>query len=124
MSQLANSFPAIDFAVITKTNKGETKLVSAIDSELPAKSLDGVMNLAKLSLNSYQIGARELLPVWWMDGRPCVVTGYTKAWERGGEATVTCFTPQEQFHTIRLSEALAKVKASGSLIGHVEVTRK
>jgi hypothetical protein len=122
--QITASLPAIDFAVITKTSKGEPEIISAIDRELPAKRLNGVMNLAKLSLNSYQIGARDLLPVWWIDGRPRVITGYAKAWEEGGEATVTWFTVQDQFQTIRLSEALAKLKASGTLIGHVEVARK
>jgi hypothetical protein len=81
------------------------------------------MNLAKLSLNSYQIGARDLLPVWWIDGGPCVITGYAKAWEPGGEATVTWFV-QGEFQTVRLNEALAKLKAAGPLIGHVEVARK
>jgi hypothetical protein len=124
VEQIVKSLPAIDFAVISKTSVSEAKLVSAIDRELPAKSLHGVVNLAKLSLNSYQIGARDLLPVWWIDGRPCVITGYAKAWQEGGEATLTWFTTQEQFHTIRLSEGLSKLKASGSLIGHVEVPRK
>jgi hypothetical protein len=124
VEQIAKLVPAIDFAVITKTTKSERRVVSAIDREIPAKSLHGVVNLAKLSLNSYQIGARDLLPVWWIDGRPCVITGYAKAWEPGGEATVTWFNTQEQFHTIRLSAALEKLKASGSLIGHVEMPRK
>ncbi|MCW1921473.1 hypothetical protein OKA05_02845 [Luteolibacter arcticus] len=123
VEQIARSLPSIDFAVITRTSGKETKLVSAIDRELPAKSLQGVVNLAKLSINSYQIGARDLLPVWWIDGRACVVTGYAKAWEPGGEASVTWFT-QANFQTIRLSEALEKLKASGSLIGYVEVPRE
>lgn len=121
VEQIVKSLPAIDFAVTTK--KSETKRVSAIDRELPAKSLHGVVNLAKLSLNSYQMGARDLLPVWWIDGQPCVITGYARAWEPGGEATLTWFNKPEQFHTIRLSEALAKLKDSGSLIGYVEVPR-
>ncbi|RYD63286.1 MAG: hypothetical protein EOP83_12560 [Verrucomicrobiaceae bacterium] len=124
VEEIVKSFPAIDFAVITKTIKDDVKLVSAIDRELPAKSLHGAVNLAKLSLTSYQIGARDLLPVWWIDGRPCVITAYAKAWEEGGEATVTLFTAKEQFQTMRVSEALAKLKASGPLIGYVEVTRK
>lgn len=124
VEQVSKSLPAIDFATITQTSKVATKVISAIDRELPAKSLHGVMNLAKLSLNSYQIGARDLLPVWWIDGRPCVVTGYAKAWEQGGEATVTWFTAQDEFQTVRLSEALAKLKASGTLIGYVEMPRK
>lgn len=123
VEQIAKSLPAIDFAVITKTTEDGTHLVSAIDRELPAKSLHGVANLAKLSLNSYQIGSRDLLPVWWIDGRPCVITGYAKAWKEGGESTLTWFTKEEQLHTIRLSEALEKLRASGALIGYVELPR-
>ena len=123
VGQIAKSLPAIDFAVITKATEDGTNLVSAIDRELPAKSLHGVVNLAKLSLSSYQIGARDLLPVWWIDGLPCVITGYAKAWKEGGESTLTWFTKEEQLHTIRVSEALEKLKASGSLIGYVEIPR-
>ena len=123
VEQIAKSLPAIDFSVVTKATKDGTDLVSVIDRELLAKKLHGVVNLAKLSLNSYQIGARDLLPVWWIDGRPCVITGYAKAWEKGGEPTLTWFNKEEQLHTIRLSEALEKLRASGSLIGYVEVPR-
>lgn len=124
VEEIVKSHPDIDFAVLKKTSGEETKLASAIDRELPATSLHGVVNLAKLSLNSYQIGARDLLPVWWIDGRPCVITAYAKAWAQGGEATVTLFSAKEEFQTMRVSEALAKLKASGSLIGYVEVPRK
>jgi len=122
VAQLAKALPAIDFALITRTSKGKEELVSAIDRDLPAKSLHGVANLAKLAINSYQIGARDLLPVWWIDGRPCVVTGYAKADDAGGPATVTWLV-QGQSETIGLGEALAKLKDSGTLIGHVEVPR-
>jgi len=123
VEQIAKSLPAIDFAVITKANQDRMERVTVIDPDLPPKSMHGVVNLAKLSLNSYRIGARDLLPVWWIEGRPRVITGYAEAWGQRGEATLTWFTTQEQFRTVRMSEALAKLKASGSLIGYVEMPR-
>lgn len=123
VEQVVKAFPGVDFAVISRRNQGTTVLVSAVSRELPAKDLRGVANLAKLAINSYQIGARDLLPVWMIDGRPCVVTGYAKAGTSGETTTVT-WLDRDGTKTVDLTTALAKLKAAGPLIGYVGVTRK
>jgi hypothetical protein len=116
------AFPGIDLAVISKANGKGMKLVSVIDPELEGRDLRGLVHIAMLSLNSYQIGARELLAVWFVDGRPVVVTGYAQP-EGEKESTVTLFDGSKS-RVLPLTEALTAVRASGSLVGHVEVPRE
>jgi hypothetical protein len=115
------AFPGIDLAAISKPDGKALKLVSVIDPELDGRDLRGLAHIAKLSLNSYQIGARELLPVWFVDGRPVLVSGYAQP-EGEKESTVTLFDGKE-YRSLSLSDALGAVKASGSLVGHLEVPR-
>jgi hypothetical protein len=115
------AFPGIDLAAIRKADGKAMKLVSVIDPGLDGRDLRGLAHIAKLSLNSYQIGARELLPVWFVDGRPCVVSGYAQPEGEEG-STVTLFDGSKS-RVVPLTEALTAVKASGSLVGHVEVSR-
>jgi hypothetical protein len=107
--------------VISKVNGKGMKLVSVIDPELEGRDLRGLVHIAKLSLNSYQIGARELLAVWFVGGRPVVVIGYAQP-EGEKESTVTLFDGSKS-RVLPLTEALTAVRASGSLVGHVEVPR-
>ena len=65
---------------------------------------------------------RELLPVWFLDGRPVVVSGYAQP-EGEKESTVTLFDGNN-LRIMPLPEALGAVRASGSLVGHVEVPRE
>lgn len=89
--------------------RGDFLMRSAFDKEI-------------LSLNSYQIGARESLPVWFIDQRPCVVTGYAQpAGEK--ESTLT-ISDGAASRVLPLSEALAAIRASGSLVGYAEVPRR
>lgn len=115
------AYPGIDLAATSKPDGKVMKLVSVIDPELEGRDLRGLAHIAKLSLNSYQIGARELLPVWFVDGRPLVVAGYAQP-EEGQESTVVLFDGAKP-RTLPLMEALSAVKASGSLVGHVAVPR-
>jgi hypothetical protein len=115
------AFPGVDLAAVSKPEGKMMKLVSVIDPELEGRDLRGLAHIAKLSLNSYQIGARELLPVWFVDGRPCVVAGYAQP-EGEKESTVTLFDGSKS-RVVPLTEALTAVRASGSLVGHVEVPR-
>lgn len=78
------AFPRIDFAAVTRKTGDTMKVVSVIDPDLEGRDLRGLGHIAKLSLNSYQIGARELLPVWMIEGRPWAVTGYAQPAEEGG----------------------------------------
>ncbi|MCW1883347.1 hypothetical protein OKA04_01310 [Luteolibacter flavescens] len=121
--QVAATWPAIDFAMIRRKGKDGERLISAIDPTLAADQLHGAASLAKLAINSYQIGARDLLPVWWIDGQPLVVAGYKKSGAPGGAPTIT-WLGKGGGETVRLSSALAKLKSSGSLIGYVQVPRK
>jgi hypothetical protein len=115
------AFPGIDLAAIRKADGKAMKLVSVVDPELDGRDLRGLAHVAKLSLNSYQIGARELLPVWFVDGRPCVISGYAQP-EGEKESTVTLFDGSKS-RVLPLTEALTAVRASGSLVGHIEVPR-
>lgn len=115
------AFPGIDLAAIRKADGKTMRLVSVIDPELDGRDLRGLAHIVKLSLNSYQIGARELLPVWFVEGKPVVVSGYAQP-EGEKESTVTLFDGSKS-RVVPLSEALTAVKASGSLVGHVEVPR-
>jgi hypothetical protein len=115
------AFPGIDLAAISKKEGKVLKLVSVIDPELEGRDLRGLAHIAKLSLNSYQIGARELLPVWFIDGKPVLVAGYAQP-EGEEESTVTLFDGSKS-RVVPLTEALTAVRASGSLVGHVEVPR-
>ncbi len=115
------AFPGIDLAAISKAEGKAMKLVSVIDPGLDGRDLRGLAHIAKLSLNSYQIGARELLPVWFIDGKPVVVSGYAQP-EGEQESTVVLFDGSSS-RSVPLLEALSAVKASGSLVGHVVVPR-
>ncbi len=115
------AFPSIDFAVVTRKTGDAMKLVSVIDPELEGRDLRGLAHIARLSLNSYQIGARDLLPVWFVDGRPWVVAGYALP-EGELPSTVTLFDGSKS-RVVPLTEALTAVRVSGSLVGHVEVPR-
>jgi hypothetical protein len=115
------AFPGIDLAAMSRKEGEVVTLVSVIDPELDGRDLRGLAHIAKLSLNSYQIGVRELLPVWFVDGRPCVVSGYAQP-EEEKESTVTLFDGSKS-RVVPLTEALTAVRASGSLVGHVEVPR-
>ncbi len=116
------AFPSIDFAVVTKKTDAGMKAMSVIDPKLEGRDLRGLVHIAKLALNSYQIGARESLPVWFIDQRPCVVTGYAQpAGEK--ESTVT-ISDGVTSRVLPLSGALAAIKASGSLVGYAEVPRR
>jgi len=115
------AFPGIDLAAMSRKEGKEVTVVSVIDPELEGRDLRGLAHIAKLSLNSYQIGARELLPVWFVDGRPCVVAGYAQP-EGEKESTVTLFDGSKS-RVVPLTEALTAVRASGSLVGHVGVPR-
>lgn len=115
------AFPGIDLATVSKAEGKAVKLVSVIDPALDGRDLRGLAHIAKLSLNSYQIGARELLPVWFVDGKPVVVAGYAQP-EGEQESTVVLFDGNES-RKVPLLEALSAVKASGSLVGHIAVPR-
>lgn len=115
------AFPGIDLAAVSKAEGKAMKLVSVIDPALDGRDLRGLAHIAKLSLNSYQIGARELLPVWFIDGKPVVVAGYAQP-EGEQESAVVLFDGNHS-RKVPLLEALSAVKASGSLVGHVAVPR-
>jgi hypothetical protein len=117
---LMDAYPAIDFAVAPAKKGSSVRHASAIDSALPAKDLGGAASLAKLALNSHQIGARELLPVWIIDGRPRVITGYASS--GNGAATLTWFDGVESAE-LRQTEALSRLRASGALVGYVKLPR-
>ena len=116
------AFPRIDFAAVTRKTGDTMKVVSVIDPELKGRDLRGLAHIAKLSLNSYQIGARELLPVWMIGGKPVAVTGYAQPVGEG-EASVTVFDG-ETSRVMRMTEAFDAVHAAGSLVGHVGVPRE
>jgi hypothetical protein len=116
------AFPRIDFAAVTRNSGDSMKAVSVIDPQLRDRDLRGLAHIAKLSLNSYQIGARELLPVWMIGGRPWVVTGYAKP-AGEGDATMTVFDG-ENSRVMPMTEAFGAVQASGSVVGHVVVPRE
>jgi hypothetical protein len=116
------AFPRIDFAAVTRKTGETMKVVSVIDPQLKGRDLRGLAHIAKLSLNSYQIGARELLPVWMIDGKPVAVTGYAQP-EEEKDPTVTLFDGSKS-RVVPMPEAFAAVQASGSLSGHVEVPRE
>lgn len=60
--------------------------------------------------------------MWFIDQRPCVVTGYAQpAGEK--ESTVT-ISDGAASRVLPLSEALAAIRASGSLVGYAEVPRR
>lgn len=117
------AFPRIDFAAVTRETGDTMKVVSVIDPQLKGRDLRGLAHIAKLSLNSYQIGARELVPVWMIGGRPMAVTGYAQpAGEGEGDASVTLFDG-ETSRVMPMAEAFDAVHSTGSLIGHVGVPR-
>jgi hypothetical protein len=116
------AFPKIDFATVTRKAGDTMKAVSVIDPELKGRDLRGLAHIAKLALNSYQIGARELLPVWRVGGKPVAVTGYAQP-AGEGEASVTLFDG-ETSRVMPMTEALDAVHAAGSLVGHVGVPRE
>ncbi|QTN33494.1 hypothetical protein HZ994_14625 [Akkermansiaceae bacterium] len=101
------SFPGISLAV---TGKGR----SAISQELPAGGLYGVFNLSKLALNSYHIGARDILPVWMMAGGPMVFIGYT-----GGDVRTLVFTDGKRRMEMGLDEALVRFRERGCFFGYI-----
>jgi hypothetical protein len=115
------AFPRIDFAAVTRKTGDTMKVVSVIDPELKGRDLRGLAHIAKLSLNSYQIGARELLPVWMIGGKPVAVTGYAQP-AGEGEASVTLFDG-ETLRVMPMTEAFDAVREAGSLVGHVGVPR-
>ncbi len=119
---VVKSFCGIDFDVIGKQVDGTLKIESAIDQDLPARDLRGLANLAELAINSYQIGARDLLPVWFVGDEPRVVIGYSAA-SADREAGLKLLDG-EQSRFMPLGEALEKAKASGSLFGYVKVQRR
>jgi hypothetical protein len=118
---MVRSFSEIDFALIGKSVDGTPMLESAIDQDLPAHDLRGLANLTKLAINSYQIGARDLLPVWFVGNEPRVVTGYSAA--DGDREAGLMLLEGEQSRFMPLGEALEKAKASGPLFGYVRVPR-
>ncbi len=115
------AFPRIDFAAVTRKTGDTIKVVSVIDPQLKGRDLRGLAHIAKLSLNSYQIGARELLPVWMIGGKPVAVTGYAQPAGKG-EAGVTVFDG-ETLRVMPMTDAFDAVIAAGSLVGHVRVPR-
>lgn len=115
------AFPRIDFAAVTRKTGDTMKAVSVIDPELKGRDLRGLAHIAKLSLNSYQIGARELLPVWMIGGQPMAVTGYAQP-AGEGEASVTGFDG-ETSRVMTMTEAFDAVHEAGSVVGHVAVPR-
>jgi len=116
------AFPRIDFAAVTQKTGNSMKVVSVIDPKLKGRDLRGLAHIVKLSLNSYQIGARELLPVWMIGGKPVAVTGYAQP-AGEGEASVTIFDG-ETSRVMPMTEAFDAVQASGSVIGYVGVPRE
>lgn len=116
------AFPKVDFAAITRKTGDSMKVVSVIDPDLEGRDLRGLAHIAKLALNSYQIGARELLPVWIIGGRPWVVTGYAQP-AGEGESGFTLYDG-ENSRVMPMPEAFAAVQASGSVVGHVGVPRE
>jgi len=80
-----------------------------------------VVNLAKFAINVCASGAREVLPVLVLEGRPVAVVGYA-AKGGGVEASVTVFDGEEK-RAVRVSEVLNQLKESGALFGYVEVQK-
>jgi hypothetical protein len=115
-------YPRIDFAAVTRQTGDTMKVVSVVDPELKGRDLRGLAHIAKLSLNSYQIGSRELLPVWMIGGRPMAVTGYAQP-AGEDEASVTLYDG-ESSRVMPMTEAFDAVQASGSVVGHVAVPRE
>lgn len=122
VEQVVKAYPQVDFAVVNRKIKGTEVPVSAIDAGLKAKELRGLAYLAKLSINSYQTGHRELLPVWRIAGKPHAVTGYAAA-ASGGKVTVVLDdgTASTERPLVEVLEAIAK---DGALIGHVACPRE
>jgi hypothetical protein len=122
VEQVVEAFPQVDFAVVSRKAKGTQVPVSAIDAGLKAKELRGLAHLAKLSINSYQTGQRELLPVWMIGGKPHVVTGYAAA-AGGGKGTVVLDDGSVSAER-PLGEVLDEIAKDGALIGHVACPRE
>ena len=104
-------FPHLRFAT---TSTGQ----SLIHKDLAVGSLEGVYNLTKLAVNSYSIGAREVLPVLMMKDGPLVAIGYTQRDKPGW-----IFTDGRNKVEMGFLETLTEFKESGSLFGYIEVPR-
>ena len=120
---MVKAYPAIDFAVTSREIGGKEMLVSVVNRQLPAKDLRGLADIAKLAVNSYQIGARDLLAVWFVDNRPRVVTGYRGPGADGEESGLILFDG-EKTEFMPIDEALESIKASGPLFGYIGVPRR
>ncbi len=110
---IATSFPAVDFA--TAGDEDE----SVIGKNLDVGKLQGIYNVTKLALNSYQLGKREFLPVLVLEGAPFVVIGYSS-----DEKIALILTDGKSRSVMGLVDALGQFKKSGCFFGYVKVPKK
>lgn len=109
---VAKSFPRIDFAIFGNNGK------SVISEDLEVERMKGVFNLTKLAISSYALGARDVLPVWLVDGAPFVAMGYSD-----GEDSKLVFTDGINRTEMSCDDALNKFKQSGCYYGHVKLSK-
>lgn len=74
-ADVTKMFPALNFAMLPPTQEGE-KPVSVIRPTLPAEQLYGLIRLGQFHLNVWQLGNRDCLPVFFLNGRPHALVGY------------------------------------------------
>lgn len=110
LRDLVEAFPTLDFACLPPLRKGAAP-IPAIDPKLPAKDLRGLLWLAKFHLANWQARRSTLLPVWILDHRPWVLTGFQPTDQKDANLS---FDNGHEVRWLRASEALKLVQAGGS----------
>jgi hypothetical protein len=110
LRDLVEAFPALDFAALPPLRKGGAP-IPAIDPQVPAKDLKGLLWLAKFHLANWQARRATLLPVWILDHRPWVLTGYQPIDHKDANLS---FDNGREVRWLPASEALEIVHAGGS----------
>ena len=119
---MVKAYPAIDFAVTVTKVGDEDTLVSVVSEDLAAGDLRGLAQIAKLAVNSFQIGKRDLLSVWMVENRPRLVTGYYGSSADGDESGLILFDGKKT-ERMALKSALMEMKKSGQMFGYLDVPR-
>lgn len=117
---LLEAYPELDFAVLPAEGSKRPPR-NVIGKDLAADELEGVLNLAKFTLNTWHLKRRPLLPVVFMDGRPWVLVSYRAPDGAKADAPTLVFDDGAEVRWLTPDAALERIKADGAIYATLPV---